>query len=220
MSDYREAVARILLKIQAVHFNDVKPFIFTSGTVSPVYVDCRKLISFPVQRQKVLAFARQVIEDELDEVQIDVIAGGESAGIPYAAWLADMLTLPMIYVRKKPKSFGRLGQIEGDLVEGAEVLLVEDLLFDAQSKINFCKAIRHADATVDHTLVVFDYANPKSRDNLKQHGIHLHALTDWPIVLAVAQKDGYFSKEQAKVVQSFLDDPAGWGQNRGFQAQR
>lgn len=210
MSYRKEMVARILLDIQAVHFNDSRPFVFTSGTVSPVYVDCRKLISFPDHRRRVLEIAREIVEKELAEQSIDVIAGGETAGIPYAAWLAFYLDLPLIYVRKEPKGFGGLKQIEGVLPERAVVLLVEDLLFDAQSKINFCEAIRREGGGVNHTLVVFDYGNPEAPAKLKEHGIQVHALTDWEMLLAVAEKDGYFSEAQSKLIRSFLDNPSRW----------
>lgn len=212
MLNIQEIVADALLEIRAVHFNDATPYTLTSNTRSPVYIDCRKLISFPQPRSLVLGLARLIVAYELRDTRFDVIAGGETAGIPYAAWLAQDLNLPMIYVRKAPKGFGRGSQIEGELPTGARVLLFEDLLFDAQSKINFCQGIRQAGAEVNHTLVVFNYGNPISLTNLNKHQITLHALTDWPALLTVAQKKGYFSSQQVGVVKTFLADPAGWSQ--------
>jgi orotate phosphoribosyltransferase len=211
MLDTETIVAKVLLDIRAVHLSDRKPFTFTSGTLSPVYVDCRKLISFPKERGLVMALARALVDcGDMHRFRFDVIAGGETAGIPYAAWLAHELGLPMIYVRKAPKGFGRLAQIEGQLDEQASVLLVEDLLFDAQSKINFCTAIRKAGARVENTLVVFDYANARSRSALHQEGIALHALTNWPVLLQMAEETGYFSAEQSRAIRAFLDDPGAW----------
>ncbi|MFL5342192.1 MAG: orotate phosphoribosyltransferase, partial [Gemmataceae bacterium] len=143
-----------------------------------------------------------------------VIAGGETAGIPYAAWIAQQLDRPMIYVRKQPKGFGRLAQIEGELAPGTDVLLIEDLLFDAKSKIHFAQALRTAGAVVGHTLVVFDYGNAKSRAALQTERLTPHALTNWPTLLPLAQEVGYLTAEQAGIVREFLQDPAAWSARR------
>ena len=108
-------VADILLDIKAVNFRPEQPYTLTAGWASPVYIDCRKLISFPRARRKVTELARLEIEESIGHESLDAVAGGETAGIPYAAWIADALMLPMQYVRKKPKGFGRMAQIEGDL---------------------------------------------------------------------------------------------------------
>jgi orotate phosphoribosyltransferase len=115
--------ARILLEIEAVSIRPSEPFTLTSGWASPVYVDCRKVISFPRARRAIIDAAVAQIEREIGFESIDAIAGGETAGIPYAAWIADRLGLPMLYVRKKPKGFGRNAQIEGIFKPGARVLL-------------------------------------------------------------------------------------------------
>jgi len=120
-----DTTAKILLEVQAVHFNAEKPFIFTSGWASPVYIDCRKLISYPRVRRGLMEMAEATILRDVGYEQIDAVAGGETAGIPFAAWIADRMMLPMQYVRKKPKGFGRNAQIEGHLEEGSRVLLVE-----------------------------------------------------------------------------------------------
>ena len=103
-----ETVARMLLEIEAVHFRADQPFTFTSGLASPVYIDCRKLISYPRIRSALMDFAASVILRKVGFEQFDAVAGGETAGIPFAAWLSDRLGLPMLYVRKKPKGFGFL----------------------------------------------------------------------------------------------------------------
>jgi len=139
-----EMTAKALLEVEAVHFREDKPFIFTSGWASPVYIDCRKLISYPRLRRTLMGFAASTIIREIGFETIDTVAGGETAGIPFAAWIADALMLPMQYVRKKSKGFGRNAQIEGHLLEGARALLVEDLTTDGRSKINFVQALRSA----------------------------------------------------------------------------
>ena len=110
-----ETTAKMLLEVKAVLFSEDKPFIFTSGWASPVYIDCRKLIFYPRIRAQLVDFACATLARDAGFEQFDVVAGGETAGIPYAAWIAERLGLPMLYVRKKPKGFGRNAQIEGDV---------------------------------------------------------------------------------------------------------
>src|SRR5690349_7918454 len=150
-------VARILLEIEAVLFRPNDPFILTSGRASPVYIDCRKIISFPRARRKVIELAAKLVEREIGFESLDAIAGGETAGIPYAAWLSDRLSLPMLYVRKKPKGFGRGAQIEGDLPVGARCLVMEDLATAGGSLANFVDAVKQAEGKVEHALVIFHY---------------------------------------------------------------
>ena len=164
-----EVTATMLLEVKAVLFHESKPFVFTSGWASPVYIDCRKLIFYPRIRSQLVDFATATLARDAGFEQFDVVAGGETAGIPYAAWIADRLGLPMQYVRKKPKGFGRNAQIEGDIREGARTLLVEDLTTDGRSKINFCKALRDAGAVVEHVFVNFYYdIFPESKKTLRR----------------------------------------------------
>src|SRR5579862_8886571 len=123
-ADAADITARILLETDSVLFRPEDPFVFTSGLRSPVYIDCRRLISFPRARKKLMAMAAELIERHTGFESLDAIAGGETAGIPFAAWIADRLSLPMLYVRKQPKGFGRNAQIEGELRDEARVLLV------------------------------------------------------------------------------------------------
>ena len=152
-----ELTAKLYLDCGAVRFMHDKPFIFTSGWASPVYNDSRWLISFPAVRTTLMDFAVTTMERDVGRDQFDAVAGGETAGIPFAAWVADRLNLPMQYVRKKPKGFGRGSQIEGELKPGQRVLLVEDLATDGQSKVNFIKALRDGDGNVEHCFVIFFY---------------------------------------------------------------
>jgi orotate phosphoribosyltransferase len=206
-----ETTARILLETKAVLFSPEKPFIFTSGRVSPVYIDCRKLISFPRARRKLMDMGAALIERSVGFESIDAVAGGETAGIPFAAWIAERMALPMLYIRKKPKGFGRNAQIEGDLAEGQRVLLVEDLASEGTSKLNFVNAIRTAGGQIGHTFVIFHYGIfPQSIDSLAAEKVSLHALATWWDVLAVAESLGYFTPSQFAAVKSFLDDPDNW----------
>jgi len=147
-----DLAAKMLLEIDAVRFRADQPYKLTSGLASPVYIDCRKLISYPRIRSALMDFAVSTLLRDVGFESFDAIAGGETAGIPFAAWISERMGLPMQYVRKKPKGFGRDAQIEGYLEEGQRVLLVEDLTTDGGSKLVFADALRDAGAVTDHTL--------------------------------------------------------------------
>jgi len=138
--------------------------------------------------------------------QLDAVAGGETAGIPVAAWMADRLDLPMLYVRKQAKGFGRNAQIEGHLTEGQRVLLVEDMTSDGRSKINFCNALRQAGGKVEHVFVVFFYdIFPEAPGIMHELGVTLHALATWWDVLDVAKKSGKFVIRVPRTVHQSLE---------------
>jgi len=210
-----ETTAAILLEIGAALANTDDPFTFTSGRKSPVYVDCRKIISYPRARSRLMDLAVEMIGREIGYESLDAVAGGETAGIPFAAWIAERLSLPMLYVRKQPKGFGRMAQIEGEFKPGARVLLVEDLATDAGSKINFVNALRQAGAEVRDTLVVFHYGIlPQSVQRLREIGVRLHGLATWWDVIDTAEARGYFPPPVAEEVRRFLADPDGWAAER------
>src|SRR5262249_19496652 len=170
----------------------------------------------PRVRATLIDFATATIMRDAGFEQFDAVAGGETAGIPFAAWMADRLGLPMLYVRKKPKGFGRNSQIEGHLVEGQRVLLVEDMTSDGRSKVNFCAALRQAGAKVEHALVFFFYdIFPEARKILGDLGVTLHSLATWWDVLAVAKASGKFDAAKLAEVEKFMHDPAGWSKAHG-----
>jgi orotate phosphoribosyltransferase len=209
--DVAEVTARILLETEAVLFRPDDPFTFTSGRLSPVYIDCRRLISFPRARRKLMAMGADLIERRVGCESLDAIAGGETAGIPFAAWIADRLSLPMLYVRKQPKGFGRNAQIEGQLKDGARVVLIEDLASEGTSKLNFVRAIRQAGGQIDHAFVIFNYGIfPHTETSLAAEGITLLSLATWWDVAEMAESLGRFEPGQYEKVQSFLKDPETW----------
>ena len=208
--------ARILIETRSVLINADKPFIFTSGWASPTYTDCRRLISFPRARNQLLTMAQEILARDAGVEIFDAVAGGETAGIPYAAWLADRMGLPMLYVRKKAKGFGRNALIEGDVREGSRVLLVEDLATDGKSKLHFVNGLREAGCTVAHCFVVFHYGIfPESVKTLADAGVTLHALCTWWDVLATAEQDGAFPPATLAEVRRFLEAPAAWSAAHG-----
>jgi orotate phosphoribosyltransferase len=215
-----ELTAKMLLEVEAVRFMTDKPFIFTSGWASPVYTDCRRLISFPRVRRTLIDFGASMVLRDAGFEQFDSVAGGETAGIPFAAWMADRLMLPMQYVRKKPKGFGRNAQIEGEIKPGERVLLVEDMTTDGRSKVNFCKALRDAGAVVEHVFVIFFYdIFPEGKKVFSDLGVTLHALATWWDVLAVAKQSGKFDKARLAEVEEFMNDPAAWSKAHGGVAE-
>ncbi len=208
--------ARMYLDTGAVRFMQDKPYIFTSGWASPVYNDSRWLMSFPDVRATLMDFAVAAIDRDIGRAKLDAVAGGETAGIPFAAWVADRLHLPMQYVRKKPKGFGRGAQIEGKLDAGQRVLLVEDLATDGRSKVNFVKALREAGGQCEHCFVIFFYdIYPEGKKILSDLGVTLHALTTWWDVLGVAKASGQFEAKMLVEVENFMHDPAGWSKSHG-----
>jgi orotate phosphoribosyltransferase len=165
----------------------------------------------------ITSFSVSVILSEVGFEQFDAIAGGETAGIPFAAWIAAEMKLPMQYVRKKNKGFGRDAQIEGTITDNQRVLLVEDLTTDGGSKINFCNALRKAGAKADHTIVVFYYdIFEQTREKLTADGITLHSLATLWDVFAVCKAENYFDTHTLGQVKAFLNAPLEWsGKNGG-----
>lgn len=208
--------ANMLLEIEAVHVNAAEPFTLTSGAKSPVYIDCRKLISFPRIRSALMDFAGSVLASDVGFEAFDSVAGGETAGIPFAAFLAERLALPMQYVRKKPKGFGRNAQIEGYLKDGANTLLVEDLATDGGSKFLFADALRKAGAHCEHVFVIFYYDIFKSAPaELAEAGLTMHYLATWWDVLEALKQSPDYSAETVASVEAFLNDPKGWSAAHG-----
>jgi orotate phosphoribosyltransferase len=211
-----EETARILIEIKAVNFRPSEPYKLTAGWASPVYIDCRKLISYLPQRRRVIELGAEMLRGAIDMTKVDLVAGGETAGIPYGAWFSEALDKPMLYIRKQPKGFGRGAQIEGDMPEGARVLLVEDLATDGGSKINFINALRAGGGQITDIFVVFFYgAFPGADEAMAAAGTKLHALATWQDVLVAAEKGGYFSPQDIAGVRDFLKDPIGWSAKHG-----
>lgn len=207
--------ARMLLEIKAVDFRPEDPFILASGLPSPTYVDCRKLISYPRIRSTLMDFLVVTVMRNVGFEAFDNIAGGETGGIPFGALVAERMALPMTYVRKKPKGYGRNARVEGAISEGQNVLLVEDMTTDGGSKISFVEAIRETGANCNHTAMVFSYGIfPETTPRLAEHGITLHALCTWWDVLAAAREMGTFSTETLAAVEEFLQAPREWQEAR------
>ena len=207
--------AKFLLEINAIHFNSVSPFTLTSGLKSPVYIDCRKLISYPKARSILINFCSDIVVNKIGLDKVESLVGGETAGIPFASFLASKLELPMHYVRKKPKGFGVNNYIEGNNIKGKKVILVEDLTTDGGSKIKFCNSIRKAGATVEETIVLFYYnIFDDVTDKLKKSGINLNYLACWWDILNYCKEDkSIIDNETITQIEQFLISPEEWSNN-------
>ncbi len=214
--DIARLTASMLLEVGAVHFNAAEPFTHASGRRAPTYIDCRRLVSYPRIRSVLMDFLAVTIMREAGFEAFDNIAGGETAGIPFAALMADRMALPMTYVRKKPKGYGRNARIEGVMTEGQRVLLVEDLATDGGSKLSFVQAIRDTGASCAHTAVIFFYGIfPGVEEALAAEGVKLHHLCTWHDVLAEARTRGVFDAATLGSVADYLADPLAWSGAHG-----
>jgi len=221
MSEVSQRVAEMLLATESIAVYKDNPFVFVSGRISPVYIDCRKLLSFPAEREYIVTELAKKAETDIGLDNIDVVAGGETAGIPYASFVSHLIKKPMIYIRKQPKGYGGTKQIEGTLEAGKRVLLVEDLITDGLSKLRFNIGIRGAGARMTHCLCVFDYASDRleqheGKDALAKNDIALHVLANWDDVLDTGTSKKYFTEEQNQQIIDFLKDPENWGRKMGF----
>ena len=221
MGDVAQRIAEMLLRTEAIQVYKEKPFVFVSGRISPVYIDCRKILSFPDERDYIVTQLAKKAETDVGLGNIDVVAGGETAGIPYASFVSHLIRKPMIYIRKQPKGYGGTKQIEGILEPGMRVMLVEDLITDGLSKLRFNIGIRGAGAKMTHCLCVFDYASDRlnqheGKINLAKNDIDLHVLANWDDVLDTGLSKSYFSENASKQIVEFLKDPENWVRKMGF----
>jgi len=201
-ADLPKLIAKSMWETGSIKVSIDHPIKMTSGRLSPFYIDCRLLISFPLLRTVITAYAQWLLSER--RVAIDCIAGGETAGIPFAAWLAEKMNAPFVYIRKKPKGHGLTSQVEGKLESGQSVLLYEDLITDGVSKINFIEGIRHAGGKVDHCLVVLDRLEG-GENKLAQENVKLHAVVTMDQCFDVGLKKGYLSKKEMAVIRSYLE---------------
>lgn len=210
--DVGKTVARALLRAGCVSARMDEPFRLPSGWASPVYMDCRRLISFPQTRRLLVARGIEMLRARgcLDDVA--AVVGGESSGIALGAWVAEALDLPLAYVRKKPVGGS---QIEGVIHAGDRVLLVDDLMAAGHSKQKFCAALTAAGARVHDVLVIFDYGTFPTADLLRSLGLRVHALAQWTDVLHVAREDGSLESKALDDIEAFLADPTAWSQAHG-----
>lgn len=213
--DIGGTIARLLLEAGAVRIMRERPFTLAAGWASPVYVDCRLLIGNPASRRAVTACAVEAVTSTFAAREIEIVAGAETAGIPFAAWLAEALDLPLAYVRKRPLGIGRNAQVEGADVEGRRVLLVDDLTTDGASKVAFTRGLRMAGADVRDALTIFyNGIFPGVAERLLADKLKLLPLATWDDILRV---DGgkSLSAEDRALLDDFRRDPTAWSTRHG-----
>ena len=212
-------IARLLFTGGAIHVSRQQPFILAAGWASPVYVDVRVILGEPALRQAVTQLAVRYVAALLPQVSIDAVAGAETAGIPFAAWLADKLDVKMRYVRKRPLGIGRNAQVEGGDVDRLKVLLVDDLTTDGGSKLNFARGLRAAGAVVEHVLTIFYHdVFPGAAERLAQAGLMLHPLATWADILRSPSANQISAQDRAEI-ERFLADPVAWSTKHGGRAR-
>ncbi len=199
----KKIIAGFFWEIGAIKVSVDKPFRLVSGKTAPLYIDCRMLISYPLQRGIITSYAQwYCVENQL---AFDCIAGGETAGIPFAAWLAEKMGKSFIYVRKKPKGYGTTSQMEGKIDSKHTVLLYEDLITDGQSKINFIEGIRNAACRITDCLVLFD-RQQGGELLLREQGVQLHSLITVTDCLRVGEEQHRLSADEAIVIKNYLKE--------------
>lgn len=204
-SSIAEMAGRFLWHHQAIQVNERQPFRLSSGDLTPIYINCRVLISFPSTRDILISFARYLYHQR--KLECDGIAGGETAGIPFAAWLAERLDKPFLYVRKRRKDHGGAQRLEG--VPRGRVLLVEDLMTDGGSKVGFIEGIRESGCTVSDCLVLVD-REQSGTQSLAKLGVTVHSLVRLSTCLEIGQAMGLLSEDSLAEVNDYLGDPAAW----------
>ena len=215
VSDAAEAVAQDLLRIGAVALRPSEPFQWASGRLAPVYTDNRLTLGHPAVRRRLTdAFAGLVAA--LPGAPT-AIAGTATAGIPHAAWLADRLDLPMVYVRASAKAHGRGNQIEGPIAAGDRVVLVEDLISTGGSAAAAADALRDAGAHVDAILAIFSYGLDAAAE-LVRPATPVWTLTDIATLARVARDEGGLPGAELDALAAWRDDPSAWSAARGGSA--
>jgi len=213
-TEQSKKIAKILFEIGAVTFSRSRPFRFDSGLLSPVYVDNRILISYPKERKIVTAELLKLIKDKVNK--FDMVAGVATAGIPHAAWIADKLNKPMIFVRSKPKDHGKGQQVEGKLSRGQKVLVIEDLISTAGSSKRVIEAIRSQGGVVSDEVAIYSHNLKEADKNMNQVKVKLHNLTDTKSAAFYAKEKGFLKEEQVQIILDWARDPANWAKKMGF----
>jgi orotate phosphoribosyltransferase len=201
--------ARIVLEAGAVYTRTSgDPFFFSSGWASPVFVDIKRLISFPTARNRLLELALNRIADTNGGDSLEQIAGCELAGVPFASMIADRLGLPLVVAMKQSRGFGRLSQLEGTFEPGARTLLIDDLTTDGGTKATFKRALEAAEAKVVSIFVLFDYRIFPATPEITS----LMTLAD---IIAVAQKDDLLEAGSLQTIVAFHEDAPAWSKRNG-----
>jgi len=202
----KEEIAKGLLSIQAVFLRPKDPFTWASGIHSPIYCDNRLTLSFPKVRRQIEEGLAELVKEEFPEAE--ALFGTSTAGIAHAAITAEILGLPMGYVRGSAKDHGRQNQVEGKLSKGDKVVVVEDLISTGGSVLDCVKVLQENGAEVLGIVSIFTYGMQKGKDRLAEAKVVNHSLCDLDALLPVAVEQGYIEKEEQEKLLSFRDNPS------------
>ena len=200
--------AKILLKIKAVSLRTNPPYKWVSGILAPIYTDNRLLMSYPKERDFIIDSFLKIIKEK--DLNPDVIVGIATSGIPWASWIADKLNLPMIYIRKKQKDYGRENLIEGKFEKGKKVIIIEDLISTGGSSINGVKVVKQAGGVILANLAIFTYELEKAKQNFEKENVELISLSNFTTLVNVAVKENYIKKDEEKNVLEWSKNPEKW----------
>lgn len=214
--NYADTVAKDLLEIHAVMLSPDHPYAWASGLHSPIYTDNRLTISYPAVRRSIYHGMVELIKNHFPSAK--VIAGTATAGIPHAAWVAEEMGLPLVYVRSKPKDHGRGKQIEGVIKPGAEVVVIDDLISTGGSVLNAVAAVNKAGAKVVGVVAVFTYQLPAAAQNFAAQGLKYYAVTNYPTLVNVAKEQGLISADHLASLNDWRQDPATWSKQHADKA--
>lgn len=201
-------IAKILLSIKAVSLSPEQPYTWSSGLRSPIYCDNRLIMSFPEERRTVIEEFTSYIEEHYSDVE--VIAGTATAGIPHAAWIADHLHLPMIYVRSSSKGHGKQNRIEGSLEAGKKVLVIEDLISTGGSSIEAAKSVEEAGGSVIGICSIFTYELSEAKKAEAESGYALKSLTTYSSLIQAAAEDKVITESELRLLQEWQKNPKTW----------
>lgn len=203
-----QQVAQNLLAIKAVFLSPNEPFTWASGIKSPIYCDNRLTMSFPKVRRLIAKGLAEKIKKQFSEVE--VIAGTATAGIPHAAWVAEILDLPMVYIRSKAKDHGKGNQIEGQITPGQKMVVIEDLISTGGSVLEACQAAKREGADVLGVAAIFTYELPKGATNFNTAKLPLVTLTNYTTLIQTALEEGYISEDDLALLTAWKHDPENW----------
>ncbi len=208
MTETEKKIAQRLLEIQAVSLSPNAPYTWASGIKSPIYCDNRITMSYPSVRKEIAKGLAEKILVEYPDVE--VIAGTATAGIPHAAWVADLLNLPMVYIRSKAKDHGKGNQIEGRITSGQKMVVIEDLISTGGSVLEACAAAQNEGAVILGVAAIFTYQLPAGINNFKTAKLSLVTLTNYSALIEVALDLGTVEDTDIAILQNWRQDPQNW----------
>jgi orotate phosphoribosyltransferase len=207
LMDNKEITAKILFDLKAVKINVKEPFTFSSGIKSPIYCDNRVILGYPEAREKIVQGFLNIIDAE----KTDVVAGVATAGISWAAFIAEKLGKPMAYVRSKPKGHGVGRQIEGAEIKGKRVAVIEDLISTGGSSINAVEVLKKSGAESAEVKAIFSYNFKSAFENFDKINCKWDTISNFDILIELLKKESYLTNEEAKTALLWNKDPENWG---------